>query len=242
VTGLLAEAYAELVERVRDLVDRYVPQGSTVAVVSRGDPALLELGETVGWHVPGAEDGRYVGYHPADTQDAIGTVESVRARGAEFLLVPDTSSWWLSHYEGLREHLERLGPPLAEEPGTATLFALSGPRSVLEREATERIRVIEDLEDLVALLLPPRTALTIVDGGQALRGRFARWQVTSVDADAMSAQDLASASCLVIPNWHYRWLSDRGDVRDELDRRGRLVTWQEHVGAIYELALVGEGS
>ena len=241
MTGLLAETYAELVERVRELVDQYLPPGSIVGVVSRGDPAMLELGERVGWHVPSSDDGRYVGYHPADGPDAIRTIESVRARGADFLVVPETSSWWLSHYKGLREHLEQLGPTLAAEPGAATLFALSDRPSLLDREATERARVLRDLADLLALLLPPSARLSLIDGQEAVGDYFGASEVAWVAPEDLSPGDLASTQVLVIPCWHYDWLAERPGLRDELSRRGRLVTWQEHVGAIYEVASSREG-
>ena len=233
-------SYAGFVERVRSLVERYVPPGSTVAVVSRGDPAMLELGERVGWHVPSSPEGRYVGYHPADGPDAVRAVESVRERGAEFLLVPDTTSWWLSHYEGLREHLEGFGPPLVVEPETATLFALSSRASLLDPEGTERARVIDDLAEIAGLLLPRGAAVTIIDGEPALTASLAAFEVTLVAPDAVTLSALGSTWFLVVPCWHYSWLAQREDVREELARKARLVTWQQHVAAVYEFTSLGQ--
>jgi hypothetical protein len=34
-------------------------------------------------------------------------LEAQRERGADFLLFPRTALWWLDHYGGLRQHLER---------------------------------------------------------------------------------------------------------------------------------------
>jgi len=60
-----------------------------------------------GWHFPQADDGRYAGHYPASSAEAIAELEALRERGASFLVFPDPSRWWLSHYVELREHLER---------------------------------------------------------------------------------------------------------------------------------------
>src|SRR4029077_6836938 len=52
VTKDAAEPYEVLVGRVREAVAHVVPEGATVAVATRGDEDLLELGERRGWHFP----------------------------------------------------------------------------------------------------------------------------------------------------------------------------------------------
>ena len=98
--------YAELVTRVRELVCRAVPSGSTVAVVSRGDEDLLQLNGRRAWHFPQAEDGSFAGYYPADSGACIAELERVRARGAQYLVIPRSSEWWLNHYAGFAAYLE----------------------------------------------------------------------------------------------------------------------------------------
>ena len=66
---------------IRDVVDAQVPAGETVAVVSRGDDELLELGAHTAWHFPQDEDGAYVGYHPHDSAEAITHLEALRSAG-----------------------------------------------------------------------------------------------------------------------------------------------------------------
>jgi hypothetical protein len=76
-------------------------------VVSNGDKDFLELGgERKGWHFPQNEDGVYVGYHPADSAEAISHLEELRSKGAKFLLIPGTELWWLEHYGRFRDHLD----------------------------------------------------------------------------------------------------------------------------------------
>src|SRR5690349_1869467 len=49
--------YRDLVEQVREVVDRELPPEATVLVVSNGDDELLELGASRrGWHFPQTED------------------------------------------------------------------------------------------------------------------------------------------------------------------------------------------
>lgn len=97
--------YQTLVEQVRGLVARRLPQEATVLVVSKGDPELLKLGGRRAWHFPQTEDGTYAGHHPRDSASALQALEALRRKGAEFLLIPGTAFWWLEHYEAFREHL-----------------------------------------------------------------------------------------------------------------------------------------
>jgi GT2 family glycosyltransferase len=97
--------YHGLVGRVRATVDAVVPPAATVVVVSKGDDALLDLNGRRAWHFPRAADGGYAGYYPADSAEAVDRLEGLRAAGAEYLVIPGPSGWWLDHYVGLRGHL-----------------------------------------------------------------------------------------------------------------------------------------
>src|SRR5881409_1896629 len=46
------------------------------------------------------------GHHPANDSEAIQQLEALRSKGGEYLLLPQTSFWWLDHYTGLRSHLK----------------------------------------------------------------------------------------------------------------------------------------
>jgi glycosyltransferase involved in cell wall biosynthesis len=99
------DGYRHLVDDIRTVVTNVVPPGEIVAVVSRGDSALLPTTERPAWHFPEARPGVYAGYHPADSAEAIDALEAARARGAGFFLLPGTAFWWLDHYAGLSRHL-----------------------------------------------------------------------------------------------------------------------------------------
>ena len=115
----------QVVERVHELAVTELPQGSTVLLVSRGDERLVQLPGCNGWHFPQAPGGEYAGYHPADSEDAVEHLEDLRARGAQFLVVPATSSWWLEHYTGFTDHLDSHYMRLAERSDGYVLFSLT---------------------------------------------------------------------------------------------------------------------
>jgi hypothetical protein len=110
-------SYDLLVDRVRTAVATMLPPDSTVAVVSKGDERLLELAGMHGWHFPRLDDGTYAGYYPKSSEVAIGHLEQLRQRGAGFFVLPSTAFWWLDHYGGFREHLDRLYRRLAFDDG-----------------------------------------------------------------------------------------------------------------------------
>src|SRR5581483_4437693 len=103
-----------------------LPPKAVVLVISRGDDALLELDGRTGWHFPMHEEGTYDGHHPADSAEAINHLEELRARGAEFLLIPDTSSWWLDHYVEFARQLERCYRVVARCDESCVIFGLQG--------------------------------------------------------------------------------------------------------------------
>lgn len=104
--------YRALIGRIHETARQAIPRGSTAVVVSRGDERLLEMDGIRCWHFPGDESGRYTGHHPASGGEAIQHLESMRSRGAGYLLIPSTAFWWLDHYRELHTHLEdAYGPP-----------------------------------------------------------------------------------------------------------------------------------
>jgi hypothetical protein len=150
--GSLRPEYKGLVAELRERAMEVIPSGATVLVAGKGDDSLLRFDHRAGWHFPMAEDGRYAGFHPAGDTAAIAQLEALRARGADHLLLPATTLWWLEHYEGLRRHLEdRYTALLADEK--CAIFRLtadepsqqSGPRATLLRAiASLRIRTGRD--------------------------------------------------------------------------------------------------
>jgi GT2 family glycosyltransferase len=127
--------YRRLVEEVRAAVGERVPAGERVLVVSRGDRDLVDLDGVDAAHFPQDAEGRYLGHHPRDSEDALARLEALQKAGARYLVLPATSSWWLDHYEGFAEHLrERCA---AAELGFCTIYELVPQR---EGAVEERVR------------------------------------------------------------------------------------------------------
>jgi GT2 family glycosyltransferase len=114
--------YRHLVAQIREDVARSVPCGASVLVVSRGDRELVDLEGRDAHHFPQDAKGGYLGHHPRDSDDAVARLEALRARGAEYLVLPTSASWWLEHYGGFAEHLRRCYP--ATELETCSIFRL----------------------------------------------------------------------------------------------------------------------
>jgi GT2 family glycosyltransferase len=118
--------YEREAEQLREAVVETVPSGSTVLVISRGDDRLLQLNGRRAQHFPQAEDGAWAGHHPADSAEAVEHLESLRERGAEFLVIPPTYLWWLRHYDGLRRHLEDEYEPVVSDDRAGAIYRLRG--------------------------------------------------------------------------------------------------------------------
>jgi hypothetical protein len=123
------QRYKGLLTRVRKVVDATLPPHATVIVVSRGDDELLNLYGRRGWHFPQTEDGTYAGYYPAASTAAIAQLEALRSKGAEFLLFPDTSLWWLEHYPEFGRHLQSRYREVARREGTCLIYELNEPNT-----------------------------------------------------------------------------------------------------------------
>jgi GT2 family glycosyltransferase len=125
--------YRSLVERVRAAVGEAVPAGASVLVVSRGDRDLVRLGDRAGGHFPQDAQGGYLGHHPRDSEQAIAHLEELRRGGAQYLVLPATSYWWLEHYAGFAEHLRGRYP--SSELDGCTVFRLGAPVGASQRVA-----------------------------------------------------------------------------------------------------------
>src|SRR5205814_8075959 len=110
-----SDRYRKTIQGIRETVRHSVPAGAQVVVVSKGDDELLLLDGRQAAHFPQLETGVYAGHHPADGTEAIEGLERLRHDGAEFVVIPNTASWWLDYYGGLRSYLERGGAVASSE-------------------------------------------------------------------------------------------------------------------------------
>jgi len=98
--------YRAMITHLQDTVHRVTPPGAVVAVVSKGDTELVDHPGRTAWHFPQAESGVYAGHYPSDSSAAITHLEALRAKGAQFLVIPESSGWWLDHYREFASHLD----------------------------------------------------------------------------------------------------------------------------------------
>jgi hypothetical protein len=239
-------------------VDEVVPSDAVVAVASKGDDDLLDLGGRVAWHLPQTEDGVYLGHHPADGREAVDQLEYLRDRGAEFLVLPGSVWWWLDHYVELREHLDAHYATVAREEGVCLVVDLREPR-VAESEAEsalelERVKLVEHVRNLVSEVVPEGSTVAVVTHGDdellQLDGRMGRHLPQAEDgvyagyhpADSVTAIAQLEAlrkegsRYLVIPAAQLWWLDYYDEFARHLTRRYRLVSRRADVGIVYDLS------
>lgn len=137
------ESYSALVRRVREAVRELIPADGTVLVVSKGDSGLVDVYGRKAWHFPRAEDGRYAGFYPKRGISAVAHLEALRARGAEYFLIPETSGWWLEHYPDFRRHLDGRYPCVAV-PDTCVVYSLRDALNLAEHPAARLAQLLID--------------------------------------------------------------------------------------------------
>ncbi|MDQ3817160.1 MAG: hypothetical protein M3362_05655 [Acidobacteriota bacterium] len=111
-------------KRVEEIVKNTVPPSATIAVISHGDDKLLELSNRRGWHLPQVSEGVYAGYQPENAAEAISQLETLRDKGADFLLIPGQQFWWLDYYGKFRQHLNGHYSVVAYQEDTCVIYSL----------------------------------------------------------------------------------------------------------------------
>lgn len=121
------DPYADQLDRIKGIIRRETPSGSAIAVVSKGDERLLGFYGRSGMHFPQTDAGIAIGYHPPCGLSAIAHLEALRARGADFLLLPSPSLWWLEYYPDFARHLNSRFRRVWWDSAAGVLFALAAP-------------------------------------------------------------------------------------------------------------------
>lgn len=240
-------SYVATVARVRDLVVQLTPPGATVAVVSKGDPALIELDDRVGWHFPRQADGRYLGYYPKTDADAVALLEEARVAGAEYVVFPSTSLWWLEHYRGLSQHLQEHAAVVVRDATTATIFRLARPSTEPGQNARRVSVPGRQVRELVDRLVPAAERIAVAADDLA---PYHRWMRTVVPFPAVEdVNDVGLAldhlravgvGYVVVPR--RMKLDDSGvDLCRELAIAARTVIDQRHLCAVFKIEAPGGG-
>jgi hypothetical protein len=236
--------YDELIGAIRGVVHRVVPSDATVLVVSRGDDELLALGPRRAMHFPQDEDGRYAGYHPADSDEAIALLEKTRAGGADFLLFPSVTFWWLDYYDGFKQYIEHRYR-LVEAGEHCWIAALSedahgtAAKRYMAQPSTSPLA--EQMGELLGSLLPEdaRTAILAVAGQDSIElDGYETWLVPGNSEglrDALARLERSAVRFVVVPKTLFGWMEDQPEPAHDLQERHRIVTRQAHLCEVYEL-------
>jgi tetratricopeptide (TPR) repeat protein len=137
--------YQRLVHNIQTMVEKLIPANARVLVVSKGDRDLLRLGARTAMHFPQSPDGNYSGYHPATSEEAIRQLEQLRKKGAEYLLFPATSLWWLSFYDDFQKHLAGNYRRILFRADVAAVYSMREPPTP-DSEPAETQPVTEESE------------------------------------------------------------------------------------------------
>lgn len=141
--------YGQLVSRLRRFVETVIPPTATMLVVSKGDEELLRFGDRRAEHFPQNTEGEYAGFHPLSGKSAIIQLEALRAKGADYLLLPKPSFWWVEHYEEFRHHLESRYREVAHREDLCRIYALHEPAE--SKETSWEVRMEEFLVEYQTL-------------------------------------------------------------------------------------------
>jgi hypothetical protein len=222
----------DIVGPIRDMVATHVPPEAVVAVISRGDPELMQLEGRVAWHYPQTEDGTYAGYYPGDSTVAVGHLTALCRRGARYLLVPATGAWWLDYYGELRSHLEAHHELLVSD-ASCSLYRLIPPVTASNPVEPEAPSAVESFEDpalgegpLMARLylgLPPEQRAGV--GHPTWPAGFVEWAAQG----RMAQSGLSPLMDLV-----YRLRPDVAAAFPDVagDDRSAFLTWAAGQGAV----------
>ncbi|WP_020467178.1 glycosyltransferase [Singulisphaera acidiphila] len=119
------------------MAGEFIPAGKRILIVSKGDEDLLRVADRETAHFPQAEGGGYAGHHPGDSEEAVGHLENLRAQGWEYLILPATSLWWLSHYTEFESHLRTHHECVCTNEA-GIIFRLSGSTSLARNGRSSR--------------------------------------------------------------------------------------------------------
>jgi hypothetical protein len=252
---LARREYQALLARTREIVRDTIPTDASILAISRGDATLLDMEGRDVQHFPQNEYGVYAGYHPADSTAAITHLEALRAKGAEFLLIPATAFWWFKHYRQFRRHLDHRYRIVARQDETCVIYSLR-EEDVARDEQQGYRALIAQIGELAHALLPADATVAVISSGDEallqLEGRRA-WHFPQdrqgvyagfypADSQAaishLEALRAKGADYFLIPRTALWWLTYYTEFAEHLARY-ELVTHQARVCRIYALAPLG---
>jgi hypothetical protein len=191
-----------------------------VLVVSRGDEQFVRLEGRRGWHFPRHADGRWAGFHPADSQEAVEHLESLRSQGAQYLVFPQTAFWWLDYYDGLRGHLEERYKLLATSESCRIYDIRAGRGAGMGTGSASEEADASRVDEIVKRLLP----------------RDAKVALLTEDGNDVARLVERGVQFLVVPRSVSGWVKPRPELERYLREQHTLVMRQQYLCEIYELS------
>jgi hypothetical protein len=243
--GSMGEAeYADLVGRIHSIVAGRVPPGSSVLVISKGDAALVSMPGFSAAHFPQDGAGEYAGHHPLDSAAATTSLEELRRRGAEYLVIPATALWWLDHYAGFATHLATHAELVVDEAHTCLIFGLERLGGVAVGGAIDApVASVDQIRDYLERLLAPDAELVVLEE-EADRVSSALAPLKTVhlgggrgDAALTELQRLVArgGDYLVVPRAEDDWFDRRSDVGARIADSCPKVADQRHLCRVFDL-------
>jgi hypothetical protein len=244
-----ASEYAELVANVQSEVSASLPPAASALVLSKGDPALLEIPGIAAAHFPQDACGGYAGHHPRDGESATAQLEELRRRGAQYLVIPATARWWLEHYGAFAAHLGNHGRLICDVPDACLIFDLGQPVSEsLDTTAVAAPRTsLDQMRDYLENLMSTDSRMLVLETGDVgLAASLAPVRAAALAAHRLRGDDdgavaglarLAEggAEYLVIPRAADEWLEAHEDVVAEIESSCRKIADQRHICRVFEL-------
>jgi hypothetical protein len=145
--------YQQMVERIRSIVRESLPPDAPVSVISKGDPRLLQLDGRPSSHFPRGNGGEFAGHYPESGEDALNHLREHIDSGSQFLVIPQTSMWWLDHYEEFGRALSDEFTVVMDEPETCRIFALAALPEAEEDPEVKIDALLQSRAEQVAQLL-----------------------------------------------------------------------------------------
>ena len=254
------QAYQEMIVRLGQAVHKVIPGNGKVLVISKGDDLLLRLPVSEARHFPQGPNGGYAGHHPLNSEAAISQLEALRSEGAEYLIIPQSSLWWLTYYSEFAGHLANRYRTIFREAETGAIFALGEGVGRADRQngrSSSPFKV--QLDELLRRLLPRNARVAVVSKGDSELTGFSSVSAEHFPqtpdgeyigyhpADSLTAvahlEELRDAGIeyLLIPKPSEWWLEYYAEFHQYLNSSCRLVTRQKHLGVLYTLNRHSDG-
>ena len=221
--------YRRTLDELRLAAASCIPQGSTVAVASRGDEEALQLHGLRAWHFPRTADGAWSAQYPGDGAEAVAQLVAVQGQGAQFLILPWAAFWWLDSYPALAAHLDRYAT-IVRRDAACVIYQLEG-RSASRSGIADAERVTyRHISELLAALTPEGVRVAIYGSPPPPGVQMSRECSLTASADA-------DCAFLVIPDVPMNATAEVDEIRRDAAERFTLVASRKGFGEIYALTV-----